>query len=103
MSERSMPGLGACLHPDRHRRWRVLCAPGAGAAGQANGDMAAAVVGRAQGERQAAQRSGGLGRPAATTLVGHDCIDPKAIAVELRVRFIDLLMAFEVKLVKPLC
>ena len=38
--------------------------------------------------------------------LGHDCINPKAILqllVELRVRFIDLLMAFEAKLVKPLC
>ena len=62
MGERSMPGLGrrcACLHQDRHRRCRVLRARGAGAAGQAHGDMAAAVVGRAPGERQAAQRPGG--------------------------------------------
>ena len=34
-----------------------------------------------------------------TAGLGHDCINP----VELRVRFIDLLMAFEAKLVKPLC
>ena len=41
-----------------------------------------------------------------TAGLGHDCINPKAILqlpVELRVRFIDLLMAFEAKLVKPLC
>ena len=40
-----------------------------------------------------------------TAGLGHDCISPKAILklpVELRVRFIDLLMAFEAKLVKPL-
>ena len=40
-----------------------------------------------------------------TAGLGHDCINPKAILqlpVELRVRFIDLLMAFEAKLVKPL-
>ena len=37
--------------------------------------------------------------------LGHDCINPKAILqlpVDLRVRFIDLLMAFEAKLIKPL-
>ena len=37
--------------------------------------------------------------------LGHDCINPKAILqlpVQLRVRFIDLFMAFEAKLVKPL-
>ena len=37
--------------------------------------------------------------------LGHDCINPKAILqlpVDLRVRFIDLLMMFEAKLVKPL-
>ena len=40
-----------------------------------------------------------------TAGLGHDCINRKAILqlpVELRVRFIDLLMAFEAKLVKPL-
>ena len=40
-----------------------------------------------------------------TAGLGHDCINPKAILqlpVELRVRFIDLLMAFEAQLVKPL-
>ena len=38
--------------------------------------------------------------------LGHDCINPKAVLqmpVELRVRFIDLLVAFEAKLVKRLC
>ena len=41
-----------------------------------------------------------------TAGLGHDCINTKAILqlpVELRVRFIDLLMAFHAKLVKPLC
>ena len=40
-----------------------------------------------------------------TAGLGHDCINPKAILqlpVDLRVRFIDLLMAFEAKLIKPL-
>ena len=40
-----------------------------------------------------------------TAGLGHDCINPKAILqlpVELRVRFIDLLMAFEAKQVKAL-
>ena len=40
-----------------------------------------------------------------TAGLGHDCINPKAILqlpVDLRVRFIDLLMMFEAKLVKPL-
>ena len=40
-----------------------------------------------------------------TAGLGHDCINTKAslqLPVELRVRFIDLLMAFEAKLVKPL-
>ena len=38
-----------------------------------------------------------------TAGLGHDCINPKAtlqLPVQLRVRFIDLLMAFEAKLVK---
>ena len=41
-----------------------------------------------------------------TASLGHDRTNPKAILqllVELRVRFVDLLMAFEAKLVKPLC
>ena len=40
-----------------------------------------------------------------TAGMGHDCINRKAILqlpVQMRVRFIDLLMAFEAKLVKPL-
>ena len=40
-----------------------------------------------------------------TAGLGHDCINPKAtlqLPVDLRVRFIDLVVAFETKLVKPL-
>ena len=40
-----------------------------------------------------------------TAGLGHDCVNPMAILqlpVDLRVRFIDLLMAFEAKLIKPL-
>ena len=76
---------------------------------KANGDMVAAMVGRAQGERQTACRPGGLGRAARPSLeevddvcktckstagLGHDCVIPKAILqlpVELRVRFVGFL------------
>ena len=84
--------------------------------------MVAALVDFAQSQRQAAGRPGGCGRAFAKPSLeevddvcktyksivglGHDCINPKAILelqVELRVRFVDLLVAFEAKLVKPLC
>ena len=41
-----------------------------------------------------------------TAGLGHDCINPRAVLqlpVDLRVRLIDLLMAFEASCVKPLC
>ena len=79
MGEGSMPELGrrrARLHQDRQRRRRALPAGRAGAAGQANGDLVAALVGRAQGERQAVCRSGRLGRAVATTFTrrGRRCV-----------------------------
>ena len=99
----------------RCRRWRGV--GWAAALGQSNGDVAAALAGSAQSQRQAAGRPGGYGRALAKTFTqrGRQCGQdiqaqrrtgsrlhhPKAILqlpVELRVRFIDLLVAFEAKL-----
>ena len=84
-------------------------------AGQANGSMVAAVVGHAQSQCQASGRPGGLERAIAKTFTRrgrrglqntqepsrtgsrlHQPKDVLQLPVELRVRFIDLLMAFEV-------
>ena len=52
------------------------------------------------------EREGRRGGDKSAAGLGHDCNNPKAILqlpCELRTRFIDLLMACEAKLVKPLC
>ena len=112
-SERLLQGW-----PRRRRRRR---AGRAAAPGQANGDVVAALAGFAQSQRQADGRPRECGRPLVKSFTrrsrrcvqdiqAHSCSwsrlhQAKAILqlpVELRVRFIDPLMAFEAKLVKPL-
>ena len=103
-------------HQNQHRQRQTRHTRGTRATSQANGDMAATVVGRAQGGRKAARRPGGLGRSFATTFTRRDrrCLQDiqehsrfgtrlhqPQLLVELRVRFIDLLMASGANLVKP--
>ena len=79
MAEGTLPRVGRCstwLLEGWHRRRRGRRAGRAGAVGQANGDMVAAMVGFAQTQCQAAGRPGGLGRAVATTSTrrGRRCV-----------------------------
>ena len=79
MGEGSLPGVGrrsTWLFQGRPRRRRGRWAGRAAAAGQAIGNVVAALVGFAQSQRQAAGRPGGCGRAFAKTFTrrGRRCV-----------------------------